>query len=74
MDAVQFCSDTMDALLTSQPVEDLAYGQCLRAHKKDDTYCRIAIPSAYVNYLNSGTEMRKLLDLEKELSVCSLDI
>jgi len=40
MDAAAFCSDTMDALLTSQPVEDLAYGQCLRAHKKDDTYCR----------------------------------
>mmetsp|Transcript_36746 Transcript_36746/g.86160 ORF Transcript_36746/g.86160 Transcript_36746/m.86160 type:complete len:488 (-) Transcript_36746:125-1588(-) len=40
LDAAQFCSDTMDDLLTSHPVEDLAYGQCLRANRKDDAYCR----------------------------------
>jgi hypothetical protein len=35
-----FCSETLDHLLASDPVSDLAYGACMRARPaKGDTYC-----------------------------------
>jgi len=41
MDQAHFCSSSMDSLLMSLPVSDLAYGQCTRAKpKKSDAYCK----------------------------------
>lgn len=41
MEEAHFCSETMDQLLVSQPVADLAYGECLRAKPpRDGAYCR----------------------------------
>jgi len=41
MDQAHFCSSSMDNLLMSLPVSDLAYGQCTRAKpKKSDAYCK----------------------------------
>lgn len=41
MDQAHFCSHSMDSLLSSEPVSDLAFGQCTRAEpKKSDKYCK----------------------------------
>jgi len=43
IERAQFCSRSMDRLLVSQPVADLAYGECLRAERaggEDDAYCK----------------------------------
>lgn len=41
MGEAHFCSENMDRLLASQPVADLAYGECSRAGQgKDEAYCK----------------------------------
>lgn len=41
MEAAHFCSTTMDKLLTSTPVADLAYGECTRAKPaREAEYCK----------------------------------
>jgi len=41
MEAAHFCSTTMDKLLTSIPVADLAYGECTRAKPpREAEYCK----------------------------------
>jgi len=41
MEAAHFCSTTMDKLLTSIPVADLAYGECTRAKPpREAAYCK----------------------------------
>jgi len=41
LEEAHFCSKSMDHLLASEAVSDLAYGECIRAErKKDESYCK----------------------------------